>query len=56
MSEKKKCPLCPKKYQSENDLRKHLKRIHGFDKDKAEKELVIARLQTLPDNYRICMG
>ena len=53
---KVKCPLCPKKYQSENDLRKHLKRIHGFDKSKAEKELVIARLQTMPDNWRISIG
>jgi hypothetical protein len=23
-----KCPLCPKEYQSQNDLEKHLKKIH----------------------------
>lgn len=27
---KHKCPLCPKEYQSSNDLEKHLKRIHDF--------------------------
>lgn len=26
---KYKCPLCPKKYQSENDVKRHLKKIHG---------------------------
>lgn len=25
-----KCPLCPKEYQSENDLDEHLKKIHGL--------------------------
>lgn len=39
MTDKIKCPLCPKAYQSENDLRIHLKWTHDFDKDKAEKEL-----------------
>lgn len=24
-----KCPLCPKEYQSENDLNRHCKKIHG---------------------------
>ena len=25
-----KCPKCPKEYQSEKDLERHLKRIHGL--------------------------
>lgn len=25
-----KCPLCPKEYQSENDLQRHIKKIHGL--------------------------
>jgi uncharacterized C2H2 Zn-finger protein len=25
-----KCPLCPKEYQSENDLQIHVKKIHGL--------------------------
>ena len=25
-----KCPLCPKEYQSEKDLQRHMKRIHGL--------------------------
>ena len=25
-----KCPQCPKEYQSEKDLERHLKRIHGL--------------------------
>lgn len=25
------CPFCPKKYQSKNDLHKHLKKIHECD-------------------------
>ena len=29
--EKKKCPLCPKKYQSYNDLKEHAKKIHDLD-------------------------
>jgi len=28
--EKKKCPLCPKEYQSPNDLEDHLKKYHGL--------------------------
>lgn len=27
---KHKCPLCPKEYQSINDLDAHLKKIHGL--------------------------
>lgn len=27
---KEKCPLCPKEYQSENDLDEHLRKIHGL--------------------------
>jgi hypothetical protein len=27
-----KCPLCPKKYQSQNDLDDHLGTIHGLSK------------------------
>jgi len=27
---KKKCHLCPKKYQSQNDLDDHLRKIHGL--------------------------
>jgi uncharacterized Zn-finger protein len=27
---KKKCPYCPKKYQSPNDLDAHLQKIHGL--------------------------
>lgn len=26
------CPLCPKPYQSQNDLDRHLKKIHGVNK------------------------
>ena len=26
-----KCPLCPKEYQSEKDLEKHLEKIHNTD-------------------------
>lgn len=26
---KHKCPLCPKEYQSYNDLQTHVKKIHG---------------------------
>lgn len=29
---KKKCPLCPYKYQSPNDLDSHLRKIHGLSK------------------------
>jgi len=28
MSNKIRCPLCPKKYQSYKDLKKHMERIH----------------------------
>jgi uncharacterized C2H2 Zn-finger protein len=31
MSKKFLCPQCPKTYQSENDLKRHLKKIHGID-------------------------
>ena len=26
-----KCPLCPKEYQSKNDLKRHIKKIHKND-------------------------
>lgn len=29
MTLKYKCPYCPKKYQSENDLAHHVSRMHG---------------------------
>lgn len=39
---KEKCPLCPKEYQSRNDLDEHLKKIHGLSianiKNRTEKE------------------
>lgn len=34
---KEKCPLCPKEYQSENELDEHLKRIHGSSIAKIKK-------------------
>ena len=44
MKYKHKCPLCPRKYQSKNDLRKHLKRIHGID-DKGKHKVFPSRKQ-----------
>ena len=26
-----KCPLCPKEYQSEKELQRHVKKIHGVE-------------------------
>lgn len=31
MSAKTKCPWCPKKYQSFNDLISHAKKVHGVN-------------------------
>ena len=50
--EKYKCPYCPKLFQSEKDLKKHLKRIHG---------LTIAALEKLSDEGKTefmeqCLG
>ena len=33
----KDCPLCPKKYQSRNDLIDHLEKIHGVTKLEAQR-------------------
>jgi hypothetical protein len=49
---KYKCKFCPKSFQSEKDLEKHLKRIHG---------LTIATLEKLSDEGKTefmdqCLG
>ena len=57
MTEKEKCPLCPKRYESPKKMEQHCQKIHNCSyKEALQRELVIARLQTLPDNYRICIG
>lgn len=33
-----KCPACPKKYQSEKDLRKHCRRFHDKSLEELRKE------------------
>lgn len=38
MTNKSKCPLCIKKYESRNKLKKHFKKIHGLNLDVYEKE------------------
>ncbi len=37
---KEDCPLCPKVYQSRNDLIGHLVKIHGVDKIEAQSFLL----------------
>jgi len=34
---KLKCPQCPKEYQSQKDLDKHMKKIHGLSPVKLKK-------------------
>lgn len=33
MSKRIKCPLCPKSYESFNNLQKHIRRIHNIEQE-----------------------
>lgn len=49
------CPLCTKQYQSENDLKRHLKRIHKIDDaDSLVREITIGDLcNWKEENYKL---
>ena len=47
---KEKCPLCPKEYQSKNDLNKHLQKYHNTTLEQVKWLNVNPSLKDLWDN------
>jgi len=57
MTNKNKCPLCPKEYQSMKQLERHCLKIHGCSYKEAKvRELILVRLEQSPNNVRIFIG